>query len=56
MEGKKRLRSFERVYVFRPDCPEVRRWICIEERRIYVNTAAPGGKIDRLIFGKIPFS
>lgn len=47
-----RLKGFQRVKVFRPDCLNTRRWICMDERRIYVNIAAPDGKIDRLIFGK----
>lgn len=46
------LRSFERIYVYRPDAPSIQRWINMEERRIYINIAAPDGKIDQLIFGK----
>lgn len=46
------LRSFSRILIYRPDQPSIRRWINMDERRIYINIAAPYGKIDQLIFGK----
>lgn len=51
-EGKRRLKGYKRVFVYRPDRISIRRWINMEERRIYINIAAPYGKIDQLIFGK----
>lgn len=47
-----RLQGFVRIWVYRPDQPSIRRWINMHERRIYINIAAPNGKIDQLIFGK----
>lgn len=52
MNKTNNLQSFERIWIFRPDCPNIRRWICMGGRRIYINIAAPNGKIDQLIFGK----
>lgn len=52
MEDGKRLADFRRIWVDRPDCPNIRRWVNMEERRIYINQAAPEGKIDKLEFGK----
>lgn len=46
------LRNFERIWVYRPEAPNIRRWISMKEKRIYINIAAPEGKIDQLIFGK----
>lgn len=50
MENSVRLKNFRRIKVYRPDCPDVRRWICMGERRIYINVAAPNGKIEHLVF------
>lgn len=46
------LKTYTRVHVYRPDEANVRRWILPDEKKIYINTAAPEGKIDRLVFGK----
>lgn len=46
------LDEYARYYVWRPDRKNIRRWIRPNERRIYINIAAPNGKIDRLEFGK----
>lgn len=46
------LDEYARYYVWRPDKKNIRRWIRPNERRIYINIAAPEGKIDQLIFGK----
>lgn len=46
------LKTYKRIRVFRPDAPNIRRWVLPEERRIYINTAAPDGKIIELRFGK----
>lgn len=51
-ESKRRLEGYQRIFVYRPKAPNIRRWINMGERRIYINIAAPDGKIDRLIFGK----
>lgn len=52
MSDIKRLERFKRILVNRPDCPNIRRWVNMDEKRIYINQAAPEGKIDKLEFGK----
>lgn len=51
-ESKRRLKGYKRVFVYKPEQISIRRWINMDERRIYINIAAPDGKIDQLIFGK----
>lgn len=36
--------------IFRPVTPDIQHWILPDEKKIYINIAAPDGKIDRLVF------
>lgn len=44
------LKTYSVIQVCRPDKPNIRRWILPDEKKIYVNMAAPDGKIEQLIF------
>lgn len=44
------LKSYSILHVYRPDCPDIERWIDRDNQTIYVNTGArPGAKIVRLV-------